>query len=382
MSLNTFSRGPRDPDSRRPGPVDLATLKKVLGSGLTWVAVAFLVLVILMFMTVRVGRLTGEEVGILLSRISGKITVVDKAGVTIYNGITTDFYKLDKTLKTLRMPGDRGKKPLKIKTLDGSDVYINLVVIYKMDSSMADTVIRTSGPDKAFEEKWAEDYTRTICRNYLGELTTEECYDSTKRSAKVDLARKEVNKRLHNAFGIIIDRIVIPQKPRFYKEYEETIKQKKLADQAVLEEQSKALAAEQKQLTLIVKATNVKNVAVEAFTGEMRQKMIEAEAEAEKATKGADAYHTQVTVAAEAGLYEMQKQATGILAQKKAEAEGIEAMKRALEGEGGRNMVKLEYAKRLKDVTITGQPFVIEGRTERFQYISAPASVGAIRRKR
>ncbi len=376
MSLNTFSRGPRDPDSRRPGPVDLATLKKVLGSGLTWVAVAFLVLVIFVFMTIRVGRLTGEEVGILLSRISGKITVVDKAGVTIYNGITSDFYRLDKTVKTLNMPGDRGKKPLKIKTVDGSDVYIDLTVIYKMDPSMAETVITTSGPGKAFEEKWAEDYTRTICRNYLGELTTEECYDSTKRSAKVDLAREEVNKRLRSSFGIVIDRIVIPQKPTFYKEYEETIKQKKLADQAVLEEQSKALAAEQKQLTLIVTATNVKNVAIETETGKMRQKIIQAEAEAEKATKGADAYHTQVTVAAEAALYEMQKQATGILAQKKAEAEGIEAMKKALEGEGGRNMVKFEYAKKLKGVKITGQPFTIQGFTERFEHLSAPASRG------
>jgi len=382
MPSDRFSRGPRDYDGQRRGPVDLATLKKILGSSLTWVAVAFLVLVIFMALSIRVGRVKGTQVGILLSKISGKITVIDKAGVTIYNGIITDFYKLDKTLKTLEMPGGRGKKALKIKTVDGSDVYIDLNVIYKMDPSMAETVITTSGPEDAFENKWAEDYTRTSCRNYLGELTTEECYDSTKRSAKVDLAREEVNKRLHNSFGIVVERIVIPQKPTFYKEYEETIKQKKLADQKVLEEQSKALAAEQKQLTLIVSATNLKNVAIETETGKMRQKVIEAEAEAEKATKEADAYHTQVTVAAEAALYELKKQATGILAQKRAEAEGIEAMKKALEGEGGRNMVKLEYAKKLKNVTITGQPFIVEGRTERFQHLGAPASAGAVRKKR
>ncbi|MHC4201737.1 MAG: hypothetical protein ACYSU0_17255, partial [Planctomycetota bacterium] len=202
-----------------------------------------------------------------------------------------------------------------------------------------------------------------------------------KRNAKVLLAQKEVNKRLA-PFSIKVDRIVIPQRPTFYEEYEAMIKKKKLADQAVLEEQSKALAAEQKQLTLIVTATNLKNVAVEKFSGEMEQNIIKAGAEAEKATKGADAYHTQVTVAAGAALYEMQRTAEGILATKRAEAEGIEAMKKALEGEGGRNMVKLEYAKKLKNVTITGQPFIVEGRTERFQHLGAPASAGAVRRKK
>ena len=70
----------------------------------------------------------------------------------------------------------------------------------------------------------------------------------------------------------------------------------------------------------------------------------------------------------------MKKRAEAILVLKKAEAKGIEAMKKALEGEGGRNMVKMEYAKKLKDINISGKPFTIEGHTARFEHLYQDAS--------
>ena len=355
-------------------PIDMDRVQQVMKGTLVWVVAAIVVLAIFGLSIVRIGRVTGEHVGILLNRISGKVTVINQPGVRIYNGITGDFYVLEKTLQTLDMTGDAN---LKIKTIDGSDVYVDLKVQYKMDADMADTVIMASGPGDNFKEKWTHDYIRTLARNFLGELTTEEFYDSSKRDAKVVLTHQEANKRL-GAFGIIIDSIVIPQKPRFYKEYEEIIKQKKLADQAVLEEQSKALAAQQRQQRQLVEETNLKNVAIEQFAGEMRQKIIKTMAGGEKARKVADAYYDKTTIGAGAGLYKSQKEAEGIVALKKAEAEGIEALKLALEGEGGRNMVKLEYARKLGQITITGQPFTLEGRTDRFEHLGAPASrIGA-----
>jgi regulator of protease activity HflC (stomatin/prohibitin superfamily) len=354
---------------------DLSTLHKVLGTGLMYVAVAFLVVVIFVFVSVRVGHVTGEQTGVMLNRLTGKITVVEQSGARIYNGLTTDFYVLDKTLQTLSMSGGRDGDSLKVKTIDGSDVYVDLKVQYRMEPVLAEAVITTSGPEDAFKEKWARDYCRSICRNYLGELTTEEFYNASARDAKVMLAKKDINELLTD-FGIVIDSVVIPQRPQFYKEYEEMIKKKKLADQEVLEEQSKALAAQQRQETEIVSATNQKNVAIEKKRGEMEQLIIDAEAKAEQMRKAAEAYHARVTIGAEATYYQKQKEADGILALKRAEAEGIEALKKALEGEGGRNMVKYEYAKKLKDILISGQPFIIEGRTERFQHTTGAASEG------
>ena len=373
MSADLMGRGRRPPE--------LDALQRVLGGGLVWAAAAAFLLIVVAVSTVRFGRVTGEEVGIQLDRMNGKITVISQSGVKLYNGLLSDFYVLDRTLQTLDMAqdvtrGDRMRKDdLKIKTVDGSDVYVDLKIQYKISPEMAEEVILTSGPGDAYKRKWARDYMRSMCRNYLGELTTEEFYDSSKRDARLVLAKQEANEKLRE-FGVVIDSIVIPKRPQFYKEYEQMIKKKKLADQGVLEEQSKAMAAKQKQQTLIVKETNVKNVAVEQFSGQMQQKIIQAEAEAERSRKQADAYFEEHTVAADATLYRMKKEATAILARKSAEADGIMALRKALAGEGGRNMVKLEYARKLKNIAIIGKPFTIQSSIERFEHLKGPASTG------
>lgn len=361
--------------------IDLQALQRMLGGSLMWVALAFLVLVGFLLKTIRIEEVSGEQVGFLLSKISGEITVINQSGKQIFNGLTKEFYVLDRTLQTMEMTGAVGrgdrreKDDLKIKTVDGSDVYVDVKVQFRIDSNRADEVLATSGPGDQYKLKWARDYVRSMSRDYLGELTTEEFYDASKRNAKLLLARNDANKRL-KPFAVIIDSIVIPRRPTFYKEYEDMIKRKKEADQTVHAEQSKAQAAKQKQNTLIVQETNKKNVAVEQFEGQMKQKVIASQAEAERAGKAADAYYEQHTVRAGAGLYRMKKEAEAVLARKTAEADGIMALKKALEGEGGPNMVKLEYARRLKGIKITGKPFTIQSNIERFEHLKGAASVG------
>jgi regulator of protease activity HflC (stomatin/prohibitin superfamily) len=359
--------------------VNIAAVKKILGNGMVPVAIAFVLFAAFCFTTIRIDHVTGEQVGIMLDRFTGEVTVVEESGAKIYNGIRHSFSVLDKTLQTLEMTethgrGDRsGKDDLKIKTIDGSDVYVDLKVQYRIMPEQGDLVVTSSGLQDNYKQKWARDYARAIVRNFLGELTTEEFYDASKRDAKLVLAQNEINKRL-NQFGLNIDSIVIPQRPHFYAEYEEMIKKKKLADQAVLEEQSKALAAKQRQQTLLVQETNRKNVAVEQYEGLMRQKVIEAEADANRIQKDADAYYEKVTINATANLYEQIQLAEGITAKKSAEAEGISEMNKALSAPGGQNMVKLEYARKLQGITITGKPFTFEGHTDRFQHSNAPAA--------
>ncbi len=353
----------------------------MIGNGRILVVVAFLALAAFFFSAISFGQVSGEQIGIMLDRFSGEITVIEQSGTKIYNGIRYSFSTLDKTLQTLEMTetagrGDRsGKDDLKIKTVDGSDVFVDLKVQYRIVAADADTVVMTSGLGEEYKKKWARDYSRAIVRNYLGELTTEEFYDSSKRAAKLILAQNEIKERL-TPYGLSVDSIVIPQRPHFYAEYEAMIKRKKLADQAVLEEQSKALAAKQRQVTMIVQETNRKNVAVEQYEGLMSQLVIKSKAESDRVRKSADAYYEQKTIAAAAKLYEQEKSAEGIVARTTAEAEGIAALNTALSAPGGRNMVKLEYARKLKDIQISGQPFTTDGHTDRFEHLSGAASKG------
>jgi regulator of protease activity HflC (stomatin/prohibitin superfamily) len=359
--------------------VDLPILlKKAFKGSIGWILLAFILILIFVLSSFRLGRVSGEQVGVLLNKRTGKMTVLN-TGVTIYNGITNSFYVMDKTLQTLDMTASTPGTPnceLKIKTIDGSDVYVPLIVQFKIEQDQVIDVINTSGPGDEYKHKWARDYVRSICRNHLGELSTEEFYDSGKRQGKIAKAKAVINSKLTKKFGISIDSI-IPQKPRFYKEYEEMIKKKKLADQAVLEEQSKANAAKQRQHTEVVQTTNKKNVAVEQYEGKMSEKVIASEAQGEKVRKAAEAYFDRITIGADARLYESQKKAEAILAAKMAEAEGIEAMKKALEGEGGVNMVKLEYAKKLKDVKFSGRPYAIDPGVSKFEHtrLQQPAAI-------
>ncbi|NQU40708.1 MAG: SPFH domain-containing protein [Lentisphaerae bacterium] len=362
-------------------PLNLDDLRRRLSGNGVWIAAAVLVLMIFVLKTIRIENISGEQTAFLLNKITGNIQVIDRSGKQIFNGLTKEFYVIEKTLQTIEMTeqvgrGDRDERDdLKVKTIDGSDVYVDLKVQYRIDTNMARDIILTSGPGNMYKEKWARDYIRSISRNFLGELTTEEFYDSAKRDAKVDRARAECNVRL-SRFGIHIDQIVIPRRPHFYADYEEMIKKKKEADQTVHAEHSKALAAKQKQETLTVKETNIKNVRVEEFTGKMQQKIIAANAGAEKFKKHAEGYYEQKTIAAEAEFYKLEKRAEAITAQKAAEAAGIKALRMALEGPGGANMVKLEYARRLAKMAIIGKPFSVEGTIERFEHLRGAETIG------
>ena len=340
-------------------------------SGLAWGIISVLIVVIIIFKMFCMGKVSGEEVGIILDKLTGKMEVIPNPGVHIYNSLIKEFYTLDKTVQTIEMTatlgrGDRaGKDDLKVKTIDGSDVYVDLQVRYKIIPSMADVILKTSGPGQAFKKKWIRDYVRSVTRNCLGELTTEEFYDSSKRDIKTNKAQQIINENIKK-FGLMITDIGIPQTPHFYKAYEDMIKKKKLADQEKLQEKSLAEAAKQKQLTAIQIAENNKQVELARANGEKQKRVIQTKAEAARIKAEAKAYMERIKVGADASLYRMQKEAAGILAKKKAEAEAIEAMKKALEGEGGLNMVKMEYAKRLKNIKISAKPVTRESHVKRF----------------
>jgi regulator of protease activity HflC (stomatin/prohibitin superfamily) len=346
---------------------------KAFGGSIILTLFALLLLAILLLVTIRVDRVSGTEVGVKVNNLTGKITVVTQQGTQIYNGFLTSFYILDKTVQRLEMTaspdrGDRrGKDDIRIKTIDGSDVYVDITINYRMLPERVEEIVLTSGLDNTYKVKWVRDYARSICRAVLGELTTEQFYDASERDGKALKAKDELNKEL-NQYGIEI-LSVIAEKFRFHEEYEQKIREKKLADQEVEEQISKANAARQNQVFRIVEATKQMEVAIESYKGEMEKITVEAKAGAEKNVKDAQAYSIAKLREGDGVFYQKEQNAKAILAVKKAEAEGTSKMVEAMAGEGGVNLVKIEYAKRLEGMKITGQPFVMEGRTERFNVI-------------
>lgn len=318
---------------------------------------------------IRIARVAGSEIGIKINDISGDIEVVAESGTVIYNGLISSFYLMDTADQRLEMTADtqrgdrRQQDDLRIKTIDGSDVYVDLTINYGVTRDKVDTVALTSGLGDAYKLKWVRDYSRSICRTVFGEMTTEEFYDASIREEKANKAKDELNSML-NPFGIEV-RKVIPEKFRFHQEYEEKIKAKKLADQEVEEQISKANAAQQDQIFRTVEATKKKEVFLATIDGQMQQLIVQAKANADKIVKEAEAYAVETMKGADAKFYEMEQNAEAITATKSAEAEALEKLASAMAGEGGRNIVKLEYAQRLKQMNVSGQPYSIDQESER-----------------
>jgi len=312
-----------------------------------------------------IAKLGENEVGVLLNNITGKMKVVTSVGTQIFVPFIYSFYTLDKREQTLEMTanpasGSRfAKDDIKIKTIDGSDVYVDMTVQYKIIPSMADVILTDSGPGDAYKYKWIRDYTRSVSRLEFGELTTEEFYNATKRTQKAIEVKETLNKMLE-PHGIRVTNI-IPQNFRFYAEYEKKIKEKKAADQEVDKQKSKAQAAKENQKRKIIDVERQITIELTKFEGEQKQRIIKMRGEAKKAKLNADAYYYRVTVGADADFYKMKQRAEAILAEKKAIAEGFKKMAKALEGKGGKYIILREYVKRLEGLDISAKPYVYNG---------------------
>jgi len=358
--------------------------------------VSVIILLVIGLRTMRVGQIAGSEIGVFVNNLTGKLDVQIRPGSQFYCGLYTDFYKIDNTVQSLRLAASEGQKDeLNIKTKDGSDVSLDVALNYRLsqDPEMIRTVVipecgldaeefPRSSFGRSFESqqldsykvKWVRDYARSVIRYKFGELKTDEFYTSSDRDKKAREAETELNSLLR-PHGIEIMNVV-PDRFRFYKEYEQKISEKKSADQEVQSQTQIALAQQQSQKKFEVEATATLNVDIAKLEGELKKKTLEIEAEAAKSKLEAEAYAFTVRTGADASLYRSKNEAQSLLARTKAEAEGMRILAASMAGEGGLNLVKLEYAKALKRAQITGVPYAIDSRIQRIELNPESTSSG------
>jgi hypothetical protein len=244
--------------------------------------------------------------------------------------------------------------PVILKTRDGGDVSLDLIIQYRLISNMADNVVKNTGIGNTYKEKWIRDYAKTICRYEFGELEIGEFPEAEKRRQKTQEASEELD-RLLNQHGILMTSLNFIDY-RYYREYAEKIQERRIADKEVQEQRSRGKAAKENQERVVTEETKKLDVAISRFRGQLYNMEIDAKAEAAKVKQEGIAYLLKAKFDADAEYERLRRDAEAILAVKEAEAAGILALRDALEGEGGRNLVKLEYAKRLREAKIIGTP--------------------------
>ncbi len=289
------------------------------------------------------------EVGVRTVKFSffGKKGVEEKyyapGSTYFFMPFINDWHTFDTKLQNLEMTFDRNKgdrrtrDDLLFKTIDGNDISLDVIIVYKIDPTKAPYILQyVAQDDVTLRGKIVRTIARSKPRDIFGELTTEEFYVASSREAQAQKA-KEFLQNMFQPMGITIEK-VLTKDYRFNPKYQKAIEDKKVADQQVEKNKSAQHAAEEEYKRKLEEAKGEVNRMVAIVDGNFMKAKIEV-----------DAYYKKQDLLAKA-----------IKAEGIAEAKGIMSMNKAMESAGGEALVKLKIAEALQGKKIVLLP-VSEG---------------------
>jgi regulator of protease activity HflC (stomatin/prohibitin superfamily) len=245
-----------------------------------------------------------------------------------------DMHRLPKGIQVLELTaypktaayGARQERAAHIQTSDGFFVDVDVSILYRIVDPYV--VFTKIGRGNLFEDDGIIPKAEPALKDALGELTTEEFYNSPLRVDKAEAAKVMLNEQLE-PLGLKVETVLV----RYFtysEEIQKNIEEKKLKDQLVFKNQAEARAAiEEAKLKKIEQEGKV-TVAVELEKGK--------------------AYVTRKI--AEKDLYARKKKADADLLVKLAEAEKVRLRNEALKGSGSERMVGLKMADAFKGADV------------------------------
>lgn len=245
-----------------------------------------------------------------------------------------EMHRLPKDIQVLELTDSpstatrnaRREQAAHIQTSDGFFVDVDVSIVYRITDPYK--VFTKIGPGNLFEDNGIIPKAEPALKAKLGELTTEEFYNSPLRVKKTEAAKEMLNVELKPK-GLHVDQVLV-RYFRYSPEIQRNIEEKKLKDQLVFKNQAEARAA-----TEVAKVKKIEQEGKNTVDVEME--------------KG-KAYVTQKI--AEKDLYVRKKKAEADLLVKLAEAEKSRLKNEALKGKGAEIMVGLKMADVLKGLDI------------------------------
>jgi len=301
-----------------------------------YLATAAAVLLLVPLSTGCTASTESTEVGVRTVNVSvlGNRGVMDEiyqqGGTYFFFRPLSDWAVFDvglQNLEMLREAGEgarRGDDSLRFKTVDGNDISVNVTIAWSVDPTRAPYVRRFVGANTGqVEEKFVRPVSRTMVRDVLNQLTSEEYYRAERRFQMAEEAKARLNV-LMAPEGVIIEQVLLGEH-KFNPTYEQIIRDKKVAEQEASRLSSETEAAGEEMKRDLERARGTVNQSIETARGSSAKRLLEADAI----------------------YFERQQQAAALLAEKRANAEGLTAQAKALAGSGGRSMVKLRVAEAL-----------------------------------
>jgi len=286
-------------------------------------------------------RTTGPtEVGVHTRRLLQpgiEPRVYPPGGTYFFMPYLADWATFEVTLQSLLMTDAAGGEgALAFKTHDGNDIHVNVIVSWRIDAQKAPQLLARIGLSTAeVRDHLVRPVCRSVVRDVLNELHSEEYYLANRRFAKAALATERLAAILLPE-GIIIEQVLLGQH-HFNPEYEEVIHARKVWEQSLQRLRSEAAAAEAEQQRNLEQARGDIRVAIAQSSGEA----------------------AQLRIAADRQYYERDREARAILAERTATAAALAKQRRAMAGPGSRAAVKLRIAEALHGKTILIVPSAV-----------------------
>jgi regulator of protease activity HflC (stomatin/prohibitin superfamily) len=289
-------------------------------------------------------RTEATEVGIKFNKLTKSFDVKEAGATYFFPPVVNDWKTYDVSLRNLAMTAiatsgsRREKDDLRFKTRDGNDIETNVTVRWRIDPKKIAFLWKYVAPStEDVEERLVRPQARAYIRDVLNELHSEDFYNPTKRFAAANKAAQLLGVHLQ-PYGVLVEGVLVGDF-LFKPEYQRLINARKEAEKT-----AEKLEAE-------ILATHEGNQArLQSTVAELAEQLTQAQGGFEQAQKNADAY-----------LVRRQQEAQAILAEKTAQATGIQKERAALNGSAGDAYVNLQLIDALKSKDIRQIPKLPNG---------------------
>lgn len=217
-------------------------------------------------------------------------------------------------------------KDVEINTSDGSRVWVDVTILYRIADAYA--VMTGIGPGRTYEENVVKPKAIDSLRGQMGSLVAEDFYNVEKRAEASSQTRDQLAKELAGT-GIAVQEVLIRQY-KYLDAYEAQIREKKINDQLVFTRESEA----------------------KSETEGARKKEIDAQGKAEVEVENERGRAEVTKINATADAYARKRRAEADLLVQLAEAKGTEMLNNAYRGIGSENLVGLEMAEVLNGMDV------------------------------
>jgi len=316
------------------------------------------------------------EVGIIVNNLTGKISLLENGGMVMHlpYGLSS-VYKIDKSQRVLSLTRTHPTRehPLgehvNIKTNDGSNVQMDVEIIWQIQTKNADQAYRELGPEDNIEEILRA-LTRSEIRNQFGELSTLEMAEALPRSAKLNATQNRLREQLQ-PLGIEIVSINA-QRFTFDDEYDKIIRERKETDQILTNQKDYQDAAREEGKRMVAESNRDRQTALAQLQGDVDKLLLIAEGETKRILTKAEQAAYQQEREGEIALQNAEQEAMALKAEGERKAEAVEKLFEAYQS-GGEGLVKEALIRLYSGVTIKARPFAPSERIEQYQLLPPDA---------